>query len=343
MQYVCTLSKSDYQFTKFDYVCLRAIFQDHYVMAFPSIHLFLAGNYRLLNTHLLELVNRFSNNPIIQRRCIHIIINLMETARIIDSHQVSQLHGLCQSNDPKMYSQFLLFREKSDISAFFNCMKNRITASPLQPPRCSLRLSQSSWSNIPHADFALVQSGIRVIAMREGGKISSEECLNRLYRLLHPSGSSDVSIGDRELSFSFFVPSQMDYPRNELYQLIRMGAFSTNEQSYLYYKCRESSLSLALCYCSYAQTGNQSQFDELCKMCMEVWSGPWVFLESHSKILRSLLTSQLIDTRTLAVIQREYTSDYSNIFYQAFSIAEKDKDMPKFASALKKLVSLYSI
>ena len=311
-------------------------------MAFPSIHLFLSGNYRLLDSHLHELVDRFKNNPIIHRRCIHILIGLMERAHLVNPHQIKQLNGLCQNNDPKLFSQFLLFREKSDISAFLQCLKNRIATSPLQPPCCSLRLSEHPWNHIPHADPALVQSGIRLIALREAGKMSSEECLNGLYHLMHPSEESEGSIGDRELSFSFFMSSVMQYPRIELLKLIQAEEFAATERSYLYYRCKQGSLALALCHNSFMQTGNRTQFVDLCKLCLEVWKQPRVFTECHSKILCSLLSNQLIDAGVLSVIQQEYCNDFSNLFYQAFSIAEKDKDLNKFASALKKLAAIYT-
>ena len=310
-------------------------------MAFPSIHLFLSGNYRLLDSHLHELVDRFKNNPIIHKRCIHILIGLLERTYLPDPNQIRQLNSLCQNNDPKLFSQFLLFREKSDISAFLQCLKNRIATSPLQPPRCSLRMSEHSWTNIPHADPALVQSGIRLIALREVGKLSSKECLNGLYHLMHPSEESEGSIGDRELSFGFFMSSARDYPRNELMKLIHSEQFAATERSYLYYKCNQGSLSLALCHHSFMQTGNRTQFFDLCKLCLEAWKQPRVFTECHSKILCSLLSKQLIDASVLSVIQQEYCNDYSNIFYQAFSIAEKDQDLNKFASALKELAAIY--
>lgn len=310
-------------------------------MAFPSIHLFLSGNYRLLDSHLHELVDRFKNNPIIHKRCIHILIGLLERTYLADPNQIRQLNSLCQNNDPKLFSQFLLFREKSDISAFLQCLKNRIATSPLQPPRCSLRMSEHSWTNIPHADPALVQSGIRLIALREVGKLSSKECLNGLYHLMHPSEESEGSIGDRELSFGFFMSSARDYPRNELMKLIHSEQFAATERSYLYYKCNQGSLSLALCHHSFMQTGNRTQFFDLCKLCLEAWKQPRVFTECHSKILCSLLSKQLIDASVLSVIQQEYCNDYSNIFYQAFSIAEKDQDLNKFASALKELAAIY--
>lgn len=266
----------------------------------------------------------------------------MERAHLVNPHQIKQLNGLCQNNDPKLFSQFLLFREKSDISAFLQCLKNRIATSPLQPPCCSLRLSEHPWNHIPHADPALVQSGIRLIALREAGKMSSEECLNGLYHLMHPSEESEGSIGDRELSFSFFMSSVMQYPRIELLKLIQAEEFAATERSYLYYRCKQGSLALALCHNSFMQTGNRTQFVDLCKLCLEVWKQPRVFTECHSKILCSLLSNQLIDAGVLSVIQQEYCNDFSNLFYQAFSIAEKDKDLNKFASALKKLAAIYT-
>lgn len=341
MQYICVSSKTGCKFTAFEYICLRAIFQDHYIMAFPSIHLFLSGNYRLLDNHLHELVDRFKNNPIIHRNCIHILISLMEKNSLIDSHQVRQLNGLCQNNDPKLFRQFLLFQEKSDIPTFLQCLKNRLANAPLQPPCCPLRLSEHSWTNIPHADPALVQSGIRLVALREARKISSEECLNGLYHLMHPSEESEGSIGDRELSLTLFMPSAMDYPYVELMKLIQSEDFTTMERSYLYYKCNQSSLSLVLCYHSLMQTGNRTQFVDLCKLCLEAWKQPHVFTENHSKILCSLLSSKLIDAGVLSVVQQEYCDDRSNIFYQAFSIAEKDQNLNNFACALKKLAALY--
>ena len=363
----------DQEFSNLDYLCIRGLLKDHFMLVYPSICYYLNGRDAELVSQLHLLVQYYGNTPSMCCSILLTVIEQMKQLSIITEIQFIKLKSMSQARSPNILSCYRSFRETDSLTSFQKDLLHLVKADPLGPPAFSLRESPSRLSLLDFRPTEIDLLSLRLLLAMDNAELSNQDvlCLFQLcvqdphyikQFLSIPTLSTDVvkpmiytKVPDISLRELMGISDL--YPEQEiqllLQSLCRASRFSVVNYSELISMCKRRSISLYYCYSRYVVTLSQSLFLSLCMICLkregkevaEVVNEERTCLpvERHETILQTLVSQGYLNESEAWVIVKEYMQDETSVVRQAFAVYDAREDFEEFAFVIKKMAVLYTM
>lgn len=363
-------------FSFLEYLCIRVLSQEHFVLLYPSCCLLLKGDITRMEEQLHHLVRNFGSSFYMKHHIIQSVIDQMKQLSVISEAQWKKLRSMNYGNHEAVMACFASFQVNDSLTEFQSHLFQLVKTSPLGPPSFSLRDS-SFRAPTPDQFMSTIDIlSVRLIRSVEKGHLQNNEALQLLYAcvlcplfitlllqiqeptsaLVKPLIQNVPVMFDMSLRELMFIPNP--YPDtliSQLLQLLRRSfRLTTLEHSVLLTLCKQKSLSLYYCYVRYVHSSSQTVFLSLSSICCKdvddseetgekVSEGrPALPCAQHESVLQSLVTQGALSDQEAGVIADEYLREQNSIVKQAFCVHEKHQDIKEFSVVLKRFASIYS-
>lgn len=362
------------EFANYDYLCIRVLLQDHFMLMYPSMCYYMSGKTAELVAQLHSLVQWYGDVPAMCYRILLTVIEQMKQLSIITEVQANKLKSMSQTMSPSIRSCYQSFRDNDSLTSFQKGLLQLVKADPLGPPAFSLSETSSRLSFLEYRPSEIDWLSVRLLYAMDNREISNHDVLcllqlcvenpryiKQLQSLTIISASTvkpmiQTSIPD--ISLRELMGAKDSYPEQEIQLLLqslsRSSRCSVADYSELISLCKKKSLSLYYCYLRYVVTSSQSLFLSLCQIFLKHAEGKEISelvieqrtrlpCDRHEAILQTLVTKGYLSENEAWVIMKEYMQDESSVVRQAFAVNDVREDLNEFAFVIKKMATLYTM
>lgn len=275
-----------------------------------------------------------------------IIIKKLFYQQEIDGNQKRQLYRLCNEFNLKLVTFYKQSREQHDLQVFTTGCLSLVKALPLDPPPFSLPPKQIGYE-FTFLSVDVVKEVIILVNLLEEKVISDSKCLYYILKsiLYQPFVINWTGNILHSLHYS------LQYPLSEinclLYYCLEVGFLSYSDYSSVISLCSQHSLSLYYCFTCFLRCKSSLQFIQFCTDCLlnslQYYKDRKLLLSvsNHNRILHDIIERDSLSVCEIVVIRQEYEGKKNNVFYEAFTVYEREQNLDELIIVLKQLVKIF--